>query len=243
MPLLEGRGLSVDHGRVRAVAGVDVEIEEGQVIGLLGPNGSGKTTLLDVLSGLRRPTAGLVCFEGTTVSGKSPRAFGRLGIGRTFQIPRPFAGLSVLDSVLVGVTFNARQRVFRAADRRREGERLLGIVELADKAGALASGLSFGQMKRLELAVALSTRPRLLLLDELASGLSPRGRGEVVRFYGRLRERGTAIVAVEHSAGTLARVADRLLLLDGGVIAAEGPPAAVLASPRVAHAYLGGDDE
>ena len=243
MPLLEGRGLCVDYGRARALAGVDVEIEEGQVVGLLGPNGSGKTTLLDVLGGLLRPTEGLVRFDGALVSGKGPRAFGRLGIGRTFQIPRPFAGLSVLDSVLVGVTFNTRQRVFRAADRRREGERLLAIVELADKAGALASELSLGQMKRLELAVALSTRPRLLLLDELASGLPPRGRAEVLRFYGRLRERGMTIVAVEHSAGTLARVADRLLLLDRGVLAADGPPAAVLASPRVASAYLGDDDE
>ena len=140
------------------------------------------------------------------------------------------------------MTFNTRQRLFRAEDRRREGERLLGIVELTDKAGALASELSLGQMKRLELAVALSTRPRLLLLDELASGLSPRGRAEVVHFYGRLRERGLTIVAVEHSAGTLARVADRLLLLDKGVIAADGPPSAVLASPRVAQAYLGDGD-
>jgi branched-chain amino acid transport system ATP-binding protein len=98
-------------------------------------------------------------------------------------------------------------------------------------------------MKRLELAVALSTRPRLLLLDELASGLSPQGRGEVLRFYGRLRDRGVAIIAVEHSVGTLARVSDRLILLKGGVIAAEGAPSAVLASPRVAQAYLGRDDE
>jgi ABC-type branched-subunit amino acid transport system ATPase component len=243
VPLLEGRGLCVDYGRVRALAGVDVEIEEGQVIGLLGPNGSGKTTLLNVLGGLLRPTAGAVRFDGALVTGKPPWAFGRLGIGRTFQIPRPFAGLTVLDSVLVGVTLSKRRRLIRAADRRREGERLLAIVGLADKAGALSSELSLGQMKRLELAVALSTRPRLLLLDELASGLSPQGRGEVLRFYARLRERGITIVAVEHSVGTLASIADRLLLLDRGVIAAEGSASDMLASPRVAQAYLGGADE
>ena len=136
MPLLEGRGLCVDYGRIRALDGIDVDIHEGQVVGLLGPNGSGKTTLLNVLGGLLRPTAGAVRFDGALVTGNPPWAFGRLGIGRTFQIPRPFAGLSVLDSVLVGVTFNTRQKLLRAADRRREGERLLGIVELTDKAGA-----------------------------------------------------------------------------------------------------------
>jgi ABC-type branched-subunit amino acid transport system ATPase component len=233
----------VDYGRVRALDGIDVEVQEGQVIGLLGPNGSGKTTLLNVLGGRIIPTAGSVRFDGALVSGKPPWVFGRLGIGRTFQIPRPFAGLTVLDSVLVGVTLSKRRRLIRAADRRREGERLLAIVGLDDKAGALSSKLSLGQMKRLELAVALSTRPRLLLLDELASGLSPQGRGEVLRFYGRLRERGITIVAVEHSVGTLASVSDRLILLNGGVIAAEGQASAVLASPRVAQAYLGGADE
>lgn len=243
MPLLEGQGLRVDYGRVRALDGIDVEIQEGQVVGLLGLNGSGKTTLLNVLSGLLRPTAGAVRFDGALVTGRPPWAFGRLGIGRTFQIPRPFAGLTVLDSVLVGVTLGKRRRSFRAADRRREGERLLAIVGLSDKAAALSSELSLGQMKRLELAVALSTRPRLLLLDELASGLSPQGREEVLRFYARLRERGITIVAVEHSVGALASVSDRLILLNGGVIAAEGPPSVVLASPRVAQAYLGGADE
>jgi ABC-type branched-subunit amino acid transport system ATPase component len=233
----------VDYGRVRALDGIDVDIQEGQIVGLLGPNGSGKTTLLNVLCGLVRPTAGAVRFDGALVTGKPPWAFGRLGIGRTFQIPRPFAGLTVLDSVLVGVTFCKRRRLLRAADRRREGERLLALVGLDGKAGALSSELSLGQMKRLELAVALSSNPRLLLLDELASGLSPQGRGEVLRFYARLRERGITIVAVEHSVGTLASVSDRLILLHAGVIAAEGPASDMLASPRVAQAYLGGVDE
>ena len=243
MPILEGRGISVAFGGLSALRGVDVAIEEREVVGLLGPNGSGKSTLFNVLGGLLRPTSGEVWFRGQRITGGPPWVAGRLGIGRTFQIPRPFAGMTALDSVLVGVTFSKRRTLFRAADRRREGERLLATVGLADKAGARSSELSLGQMKRLELAVALSARPRLLLLDELASGLSPQGRGEVLRFYGRLRDRGIAIVAVEHSVGTLARVADRLILLDGGVIAAEGPPSAVLASPRVAQAYLGDGDE
>ncbi len=242
MSILEGRGISVAFGGLLALRGVDVAIEEHHVVGLLGPNGSGKSTLFNVLGGLLTPTAGEVWFQGARVTGKPPWALGRLGVGRTFQIPRPFAGLSVLESVLVGVTFRGRHRDRRAADRRREAERLLALVGLSDKAGALATELSLGQMKRLELAVALSSRPTFLFLDELASGLSPRGREEVLLFYGRLRERGLTIFAIEHSFGVLARVADRMLVLDQGQIVADGPPAAVLASPQVADAYLGEED-
>jgi len=229
-------------GASLALRGVDVAVEDRQVVGLLGPNGSGKSTLFNVLGGLLMPTTGEVWFRGLRVTGKPPWVMGRLGVGRTFQIPRPFAGLSALDSVLVGVTFRRRDRYRRAADRRREAERLLALVGISDKAGALATELSLGEMKRLELAVALSSRPTFLFLDELASGLSPRGREEVLLFYARLRERGLTIFAIEHSFGVLARVADRMLVLDQGQIVAEGPPAAVLASPRVAEAYLGEEE-
>ncbi len=229
-------------GGFLALRGVDVAVEDRQVVGLLGPNGSGKSTLFNVLGGLLMPTTGEVWFRGLRVTGKPPWVMGRLGVGRTFQIPRPFAGLSALDSVLVGVTFRRRDRYRRAADRRREAERLLALVGLSDKAGALATELSLGEMKRLELAVALSSRPTFLFLDELASGLSPRGREEVLLFYARLRERGLTIFAIEHSFGVLARVVDRMLVLDQGQIVADGPPAVVLASPRVAEAYLGEEE-
>lgn len=243
MPVLEGRGISMAFGGLLALRGVDVAIEEHQVVGLLGPNGSGKSTLFNVMSGLLRPTAGEVWFRGRRVTGRPPWVMGRLGVGRTFQIPRPFAGLSVFESVLIGVTFRGRDRYRRAADRRSEAERLLALVGLADKSGARAIELSLGQMKRLELAVALSSRPGFLLLDELASGLSPRGREEVLLFYGRLRERGLTVFAIEHSFSVLARVADRMLVLDQGQIVADGPPPAVLASPRIAEAYLGEEDQ
>ncbi len=243
MPVLEGRGISVAFDGLLALRGVDVAVEEHQVVGLLGPNGSGKSTLFNVLGGLLRPTSGEVWFHGQRITRRPCWAFGRLGIGRTFQVPRPFRGLTVFDSVLVGVTFRARDRHRRSADRRREAERLLGVVGLADKAGARATELSLGQMKRLELAVALSSRPTFLLLDELASGLSPRGREEVLGLYGRLRERGLTLFAIEHSFGLLARVADRVLLLDQGQIVVDGTPAQVLASPKVAEAYLGEADE
>jgi branched-chain amino acid transport system ATP-binding protein len=242
VPILEGRGISMVFGGLLALRGVDLAIDEHQVVGLLGPNGSGKSTLFNVLGGSLRPTVGEVWFRGARITDRPPWVIGRLGIGRTFQIPRPFAGLSVLDSVLVGVTFRGRHRYRRAADRRGEAEHLLAVVGLNDKAGARSSQLSLGEMKRLELAVALSSRPTLLLLDELASGLSPKGREEVLLFYGRLRERGLTIFAIEHSFGVLARVSDRILALDQGRIVADGNPATVLASPRVAEAYLGDDD-
>ncbi len=242
MPILEGRGVSMAFGGLLALRGVDVAIEEHQVVGLLGPNGSGKSTLFNVLGGLLRPTAGEVWFRGRRVTDRPPWTMGRLGLGRTFQIPRPFRGMSVFESVLVGVTFRGRDRYHRAMDRRREAERLLVLVGLGDKAGGRAAQLSLGEMKRLELAVALSSRPTFLFLDELASGLSPRGREEVLLFYGKLRERGLTIFAIEHSFGVLARVADRMLLLDQGRIVADGTPSAVLASPQVAEAYLGEDE-
>jgi branched-chain amino acid transport system ATP-binding protein len=240
--LLESRGISKAFGGLLALRGVEIAIQEHQLVGLLGPNGSGKTTLFNVLSGLLRPTAGEVWFSGMRITHATPRERSRLGLSRTFQIARPFAHLSVLDNVLVGITFRAQHRPRRAHDRQREAERLLGTVGLSDKADWRARELSLGETKRLELALALSTRPTLLLLDELASGLSPKGREEVIRFYGRLRERGLTIFAIEHSFRVLAQVADRLIVLDQGSIVAEGRPDAVLGSPRVIEAYLGEDD-
>jgi len=230
-------------GGLLALRGLDILIEEHQLVGLLGPNGSGKTTLFNILSGLLSPTSGEVWFKGRRITPSPAWELARLGIGRTFQIARPFAHLTVLDNVLIGVTFRAQHRYGQAQERRREAERLLALVGLTDKAGARAHELSLGERKRLELAVALSTRPTLLLLDELASGLSPKGREEVIRFYGRLRERGLTIFAVEHSFRVLAEVADRLVVLDQGVVVADGRPEAVLGSPRVVEAYLGEDHD
>lgn len=242
MPILEGKGISMAFGGLLALRGVDFFLNEHQVVGLIGPNGSGKTTLFNICSGLLRPSAGEVWFKGERITGRSPREISRLGIGRTFQIARPFPRMTVLDHVLVGITFRSHHRLHGPRERRREAERLLGIVGLADKADFQARECSLGERKRLELAVALSTRPTLLLVDELASGISPKGREEVIRFYGRLRERGLTIFAIEHSLKVLVEVADRLIVLDQGAVVAEGRPDEVLASPRVAEAYLGEDD-
>ncbi len=230
-------------GGLLVLRGVDVVVEEHQLVGLLGPNGSGKTTLFNILSGLLRPTAGEVWFKGERITQFPPWQLARLGIGRTFQLARPFAHLTALDNVLVGVTFRSQHRYRRAPDRRREAERLLAVVGLTEKAGSGAYELSLGERKRLELALALSTRPSLLLVDELASGLSPKGREEVIRFYARLRARGLTIFAIEHSFRVLAEVTDRLVVLDQGTIVAQGRAEAVLASPKVVESYLGEDEE
>jgi branched-chain amino acid transport system ATP-binding protein len=243
MALLEGRGLSMAFDGLLALSGVDIAVEERQVVGLLGPNGSGKTTLFNIVSGLLRPTGGEAWFAGARVTALRPWEIARLGIGRTFQIARPFAHSTVFDNVLVGVTFRSRDRCRRSRDRRRETGRLLALVGLAHKASASADELSLGERKRLELAIALSTRPRLLLLDELSSGLSPKGREEVVRFYARLKEGGLTIFAIEHSFRVLARVADRLVVLDQGSVVADGRPEQILGSARVVEAYLGEDDQ
>lgn len=242
MPRLEARGLSKVFDGVVALRGTDIAVEEHQVVGLLGPNGSGKTTLFNILSGVLRPTAGEAWFGGARLTALPPWEICRLGIGRTFQIARPFPRATVLDNVLVGVAFRARDRHRRSEERRREAERLLATVGLADKASVHADTLSLGERKRLELAMALSTHPSLLLLDELASGLSPKGREEVIRFYGRLKAEGLTIFAIEHSFRILAQVADRLLVLDQGSLVAAGRPEQVLGSPRVVDAYLGEEE-
>jgi ABC-type branched-subunit amino acid transport system ATPase component len=247
MPRLELDRVSVRYGGLQALREVSFAVEPGSLVALVGPNGAGKTTVLDVVSGLVRPTSGTVRLDGRDLTGLPTHHVARLGVGRTFQIARLFPELPVLDNVLVGVMFGRGGRGGgRAAEgsgeRRRHARRLLEVVGLEAKATAPAVALSLGEQKRLELAVALAPEPRLLLLDELASGLPPRGRAEVVRFYARLRERGLTVVAIEHALGVLTELADRVVVLDQGAVVADGPPGVVLATPRVAEAYLGDDD-
>jgi branched-chain amino acid transport system ATP-binding protein len=238
---LDLRSVSKRFGGVQALRDVTVGVEPGTLTALLGPNGAGKTTLIDVISGLTRPDGGTVRFGEADLTRLPPHRIAGVGIGRTFQIARLFPGLSVRDNVLVGVTFGPTGRA-PASERRRRAAELLEWVGLPEKAEALARELSLGEQKRLELAVALGPAPRLLLLDELGAGLPPRGREEVVRSYRRLVERGLTVVAIEHATGILARVADRVLVLDQGELVADGPPGEVLASARVREAYLGDSD-
>jgi branched-chain amino acid transport system ATP-binding protein len=238
---LEVDRVSVRFGGIEALRDVSLVAAPGSLVALIGPNGAGKTTLLDVISGRLRPSGGAVRWDGVELTRLSPPRVAALGVGRTFQIASLFPGLPAIDNVLVGVTFGARA-AGSAIERRRRGDEVLAWVGLADRAGVPASRLSLGEQKRLELAVALGAAPRLLLLDELGGGLSPRGRDEVYRVCGRLRGQGLTVIAIEHARGRLARLADRVVVLDQGAVVAAGPPGAVLASPRVADAYLGEDD-
>jgi branched-chain amino acid transport system ATP-binding protein len=240
--MLELQRVSKRYGGLEALREVSLTVESGSLVAILGPNGAGKTTLFDVVSGLVRPTSGAIRFQGADLTRLPPHRIAALGIGRTFQIARLFPDLPVLDNVLVGVTFGAGHRRRSASERRRRAERLLELVGLHERPTARAAELSLGQQKRLELACALGPEPRLLLLDELSAGLTPRGREEVLRFYGRLRARGLTILAIEHSVGVLAELADRMVVLDQGAIVADGRPVEVLGSPRVKEAYLGDDD-
>ncbi len=238
---LEVRGVTKRFGGLQALRDVTLVVEPGSLTAVLGPNGAGKTTLFDIVTGLARPSSGTVRFDGADLTRLPPHRIAALGVGRTFQIARLFPALTVLDNVLVGVTFGRGGAGGGAhpRDRRHRAERLLEMVGLPHKAAARARELSLGEQKRLELACALGPEPRLLLLDELASGLPPRGREEVIRFYGRLRERGLTIVAIEHSFGVLSRLADRVVVLDQGEVVADGPPGEVMTSRRVMEAYLG----
>jgi branched-chain amino acid transport system ATP-binding protein len=240
---VSGPGLAVESvtqrfGGIEALRDVSLVAEPGSLVGVLGPNGAGKTTLLDVISGRLRPLRGAVRWEGVDLSRLPPHRIAALGVGRTFQVARLFPGLAALDNVLVGVTFGDR-RAGPARERRRRARDILGLVGLGDRGGIPAARLSLGEQKRLELAVALGTAPRLLLLDEPGGGLPPRARDEIYGACEGLRRHGLTIVASEHEVERLARRADQLVVLDQGRVIARGRPADVLASPRIAEAYLG----
>jgi len=238
MALLEVRDLTKRFDGLVALDGVSFQVAPQEIVGLLGPNGSGKTTLINVVAGRWPPTAGHVFFAGQEITGRPAHELCRMGIARTFQTVRPFDHLSVLDNVALGVIFGRPKRV-PLEKAREEARTLLERVDLTDKAEDLAGTLSMGQRKRLELARALATRPRLLLLDEVGAGLTPAGGIALRHLLARLRDEGLTILGVEHALHALADIADRLIVLHNGRIVAEGPPEEVLARSEVVEVYMG----
>jgi branched-chain amino acid transport system ATP-binding protein len=223
-----------------AVRSVDIAVDSGEIVGLIGPNGAGKTTLFNLITGTFRPNRGAIKFEGRDITGLAPHARCKLGIARTFQLVRPFANLSVLDNVAVGSVYgrvpaNSRRAAESAA---RETLELLGLAGRADQA---ARSLTLVDRKRLELARALATHPKLLLLDELLAGLNPSEVVVAMELVRRIRDSGITIVMVEHLVKALFGVSDRVAVLSAGEKISEGTPEQVAQDANVIDAYLGTD--
>ena len=233
--ILDLDGLTKRFGGVRANDGVSFSVAEGEIVGLLGPNGAGKTTLFSCVSGYLRPDAGRVRFDGHDVTRRSPSELARRGLVRTFQVVRVFRALSALDNVVVGALLRERG-VARARERARE---VLEQVGLQSRADVRARDLTMADRKRLELARALATRPRMLLLDEVMSGLTPREVADAVALVRRLRDTGITIVLVEHVLEVVMPLAERVVVLDHGRKIAEGDPKDVARERAVVEAYLG----
>ena len=235
-PLLQGRGLSKRYGALTVLDSVEFTVSTGEAVGIVGPNGAGKTTLLNVLSGSTTASAGTVELAGVDVTALRPEIRCRRGIGRAFQVPRPFGGMTVLENVIVGAAAGGGLTGAASYDRAVDVLTTCGLLELANRR---ADSLGLLHRKRLELARSLATGPSVLLLDEIGGGLTDAEALQLVDTILSVRRRGVAIVWIEHIVHVLLKVVDRLVCMDAGTVIADGEPHAVLADAAVVDAYLG----
>lgn len=224
-------------GGVSALREVSLDVGPGEILGLIGPNGAGKTTLLNCVSGMTRPDAGSISFDGRTISGLRPHRIAALGIGRTFQVVKPFTSMTVLENTAVGAQFGTTR--LRPAAAFAAAAKVLELVGLASKRAQRVDSLTVPDRKRLEVARALATRPRLLLLDEVMAGLNAVEVDEALEMVRAVHASGVTIVLIEHVMRVVVGVCRRVVVLHLGQTLAEGPPQQVLADPRVVEAYLG----
>jgi branched-chain amino acid transport system ATP-binding protein len=243
-PVLETRSLAKSFGGVQAVAGVDLAMPRGEIRALIGPNGAGKTTFFNMLTGQLRADSGEVRFKGERLSGLPPHAVWRRGMSRTFQITATFVTLTVLENVQVALSSHRRctySLLRRAAALHVDAAlALLGQVGLATQAGRVAGVLAYGDLKKLELAMALANGPEVLLLDEPTAGMAPAERGALMALTESIaRERGLTVLFTEHDMDVVFSVADRIMVLHQGRVIAEGRPDEVRADPQVQKVYLG----
>ncbi len=238
MGLIEVRGVSKYFGALAALTGLELTVEAGQIVGVIGPNGSGKSTLFNVMTGVHKPDGGRVIFDGRDVTGLKTHQICRLGLVKTSQIVKPFAGMSVLDNVIVGGLYG---RGLALAAARRQAVGILELVGLAEAADRPAGSITVAARRRLELARALACGPKAILLDENLAGLTPAEIEAALDLLRRINEEGVTLVVVEHVMQAVMGVAQRLVVLDSGSKIADGEPREVVADERVIAACLGGE--
>ena len=238
-PLLQVRGVSKHFGGFTALDKVNVEVGKGERFGLIGPNGSGKTTLINCISGALFNDGGSIRFEGEEISQLPAYQRTRRGIARSFQIPRPFGSMSVLENLIVPLEYVVHRGSLHTADTRGEAMEILQGMGLADKADVQSSRLSQVELRKLELARAMAARPRLLISDEAMAGLSSNEISEVLELLFKLNAAGITVIMIEHIMQAVMKFSQRVVCLDAGQIICEGTPASIVQDPGVQKAYLG----